>query len=112
AEDTSDGPVRDDRSGGGGRADENGGRQGEARAGRHQAGHLRRTRRRPREREVLPSDRSGVRVLFAVPSADCEIGSSASGVGGCEGKGQVGLRFWILDLRAWAKACTLLLCGR
>ena len=40
----------------------------------HQARHLRRTRRRPGQREVLPSHRADLRELLALPRARCPIG--------------------------------------
>src|SRR5262249_40660997 len=72
-------PVRVARPGGRGRADGDGGEAGPQGARQAQAGDLRRARRRPGERGVLPQDRARLRVLLAVPRADREAGGGTGG---------------------------------
>jgi len=62
-----------------GNVDKVGDRKGARDASKAGGGHLRRTRRRCRKREVLPSGWHGLRERFAVPRADSEVGGGASG---------------------------------
>ena len=54
---------------------------GRSDAARNQAGHLRRARRRPGQRDVLPRDRPELRQLLAIPRADRPAGRGPSGRG-------------------------------
>jgi hypothetical protein len=77
-------PIRHHRSKRRRRAGQDGRRKRPADPARHQAGHLRRTRRRPRQREILSSHRIDVRELLALPRAHRKIGGRAGGIGGKE----------------------------
>ena len=54
--------------------------RGRGGAPRGQAGHLRRTRRRPVLHRLLRKDRAGLRLLLALPRADRAPGGGAGGV--------------------------------
>ena len=71
-------PVRVHRPGRRGLAHGHGGEGRPSGPAGHQARHLRRARRRPGERGVLPSHRARLRVVLAVPRADRAAGGSTS----------------------------------
>src|SRR5262249_21122935 len=74
-------PVPDHRLRRRRRSDENRSRKRPCHARRPQDRHLRRTRRRPGQRQILPQDRAELRELLAVPRADCKTRGSAGGTG-------------------------------
>ena len=55
--------------------------QGPRHSPQHQGGHLRRTWRRSRVRQVLPPRRAQLRLLLALPSAGCPPGRRAGSAG-------------------------------
>ena len=65
-----------------GRADEDGRGEGPQDAREAEDRHLRRARRRPGQREVLPPHRAELCELLAVPRADRPDGGGAGGAGG------------------------------